>query len=208
MKPKSNRNVRLLSLSLCLGFCLTLVLASAGLGNMAQFAKTCAQVREDTLRLHIVAASNSVLDQTLKLRVRDAVVTTVGSLCADAPDQKTAKAVLRQNLPMLAQLARQVLARAGYPQSAQARIERSRFSISHYASATLPAGEYDALFLRLGAGKGHNWWCCLYPALCLSASGAHYKNSAEDALVHGKYEIRLAAVDWWESHRKASEAKR
>ncbi|MCI2046587.1 MAG: stage II sporulation protein R [Faecalibacterium sp.] len=188
-------------LSLALGFVLAFALTAAGFSD---FSRTCGAIRADTLRLHIVAASDSVADQTLKLQVRNAIVAAAGRICAAAPDQESAKAALRQNLPLLVHTAQYAMAQRGRPQQATAQIEHSYFATAHYGDDTLPAGQYDAVRIRLGAGKGHNWWCCLYPALCLSASGAHYEKPAEDAIVTGDYEIRFACVEWWEQQKQKS----
>ncbi len=191
--------------SLALGFCLAVAL-TAGAARMADFADTCAAVRSDTVRLHIRAASDTVEDQTLKLAVRDAVVRQAARLCAAAENEAQAEAALRQNLLTLAWTARCVLGSRHAPQAVGVSMQREYFGTARYADATLPAGEYTALRITLGGGRGHNWWCCLYPSLCLAASGAHYARPAENALVTGKYEVRFAAVDLWEKYRRAAEA--
>ena len=191
---------RTYAVSLLLGLLLAFTL-TAEAERMAAFANTCADVRADTVRLHIRAASDSVLDQTIKLRVRDVLAAKAAELCAGAKTEEQAAAALRQNLPLLAHTARLVLAQNGQKQAVAAVLRREFFDTSHYANATLPAGEYDALRITLGGGKGHNWWCCLYPSLCLAASGAHYGQPAENALVAGDYEVRFAVVDWWEKRK-------
>lgn len=200
LKAAGPSRLRLLLVSLPLGLALALGLTAAGAG-MGRFADTCAAVRADTLRLHIVAASNTVWDQTLKLRVRDAVLAEAAQLCAQAKTEPQAKAILTQNLPALVRTAEAVLARAGDAQAVSAQMERGYFSTAHYRDAALPAGTYDAVRITLGAGAGHNWWCCLYPSLCLAASGARYDTPAENALVLGGCEVRLAAVEWWEKQK-------
>lgn len=190
---------RCAALSLALGFLLALgVTAAAG---QAAFARTCAAVRADTLRLHIVAASDTVLDQTLKLRVRDAVVAQAAALCAGCETPAQARAAFLQGLPALTARVRQLLADAGRPQPVTVCLETAWFATGHYGACTLPPGQYEALRITLGGGAGHNWWCCLYPALCLSASGAGYDTPAENALVTGGYEIRFAALEWWQRRR-------
>jgi stage II sporulation protein R len=192
-------------ISLVLGFCLAFGFSAAG---FCRFSATCAEVRADTLRLHIVAASDSVSDQSVKLRVRDAIVAAAGRLCADAADKAQAQKILQDNLPLLVHIAQYTMAQAGCPQAATAQLENAYFSTMRYTKDTLPAGRYDAVRIRLGRGAGHNWWCCLYPSLCLSASGAHYEKPAENALVTGKYEIRFAAVEWWEKQQEKQKAQK
>ncbi len=182
-------------LSLVLGLVITFTWAA----SQSRFAQVCGQVRQDTLRLHIVASSDTVADQSLKLRVRDAVLEQAGKLCADAPNQTVAKEILAHNLPMLERTAGRVLVRAGQPMPVKAEMENSYFATTHYTHNTLPAGTYDAVRITLGKGNGHNWWCCLYPALCISAA-SEYEQEEENAVVSsGKYEIRFALVEWWQN---------
>ena len=77
------------------------------------------------------------------------------------------------------------------------RLVRMRFPTTHYEGFSLPAGEYDALRIELGKAAGHNWFCVLYPGLCLpSAECAAYPKQAENRLITGKCEVRLALLDW------------
>lgn len=183
-------------LSLVIGLVFTCTWAQ----QQSRFAAVCDAVRADTLRLHIVASGNTVAEQSLKLRVRDAILEETQRLCSSAPDQETAREILSRSLPQLTRTAQQVLAREGHPMAVRAEMEQSYFTTAHYAQKTLPAGEYDAVRITLGSGSGHNWWCCLYPSLCLSAS-AGYETPAENAVVtDGGYEIRFALVEWWQKH--------
>lgn len=191
--------LRRLALALALGFLLAVGVTAAR--QQAAFGAVCAQVRTDTIRLHIRAASDSVLDQTLKLKVRDAVAVLAARMCAGCADAQAARQTLAAGLPRLVLAAQQVLAAAGRPVSVRAGITQDWFDTGHYEGLTLPAGTYTALCLELGAGAGHNWWCCLYPQLCLAAAGARYEAPEENALVTGRYEIRFALVEWWEKRR-------
>ena len=184
-------------LSLVLG----LAMACTWAAQQARFAAVCNQVREDTLRLHIVAASNTVADQSLKLKVRDAILVETANLCRTAANQEEARVRVAAGLPRLSRTAANVLAQAGKPLPVKAELEHQYFQTAHYTSSTLPAGSYDALRITLGEGQGHNWWCCLYPTLCLSAAGAQYQDDAENAVVTtGGFEIRFALVEWWQRH--------
>ncbi len=186
---------------LCRWFSLVLglVMAFTWAAGQNQFAAVCHQVRKDTLRLHIVAPSDTVQDQSLKLRVRDAILQETARLCKNAPDQEAAKEIVAASLPQIAHTAGRVLSMEGRPMVVKAEMENGYFTTAHYSGATLPAGSYDALRITLGEGKGHNWWCCLYPALCLSAATASYAEESENAVVtSGGFEVRFALVEWWE----------
>ena len=149
----------------------------------------------DTLRFHIRADSDSPADQTAKLAVRDAVLAYADVHCT-AQDKPAALRWAAENLPALELTARQTLARLGLAPAARVELVNMYFAATRYQNAALPAGRYDALRIDLGAGKGRNWWCVLYPGLCRSACGG-YDTPAENDLVCGEYIIRFRFVEWW-----------
>lgn len=148
-------------------------------------------VRADTLRLHILANSDTVEDQLLKLKARDAVLAELEPLLQNAQSKAQAQALVRAALPRLCRAARRA---AGQP--AAARIEVSKFPPRDYGSFALPGGEYTALRIELGQARGHNWFCVLYPALCIGGAAAEYPTAAENALVFGDYRVRFALWDF------------
>ena len=178
---------------LAAAFVLT-VLAALGRAFTAQ------QVCRDTVRLHILANSDTVSDQLLKLQVRDAVLDALPAALADAPDAEAAAAVLRANLPRLQYAAQAALRQAHSTQTVRLRLERCRFSAKDYGTFALPAGQYTALRVELGSAVGHNWSCVVYPALCVAGATPHYATGAQNALVFGRYQLRLAA---WDALQKA-----
>lgn len=185
-------------LSLALGFLMALGWAA----EQSRFAAVCAGIRADTVRLHIRAESDAVADQSRKLKVRDAVLVQAARLCAGANSSAQAQAVLVRNLPRLARTAQNALVHSGKAAGVKAALRPAVFDTTQYGSRTLPAGEYTALQLTIGAGAGKNWWCCLYPALCTAAAGACYDTPAENAVVCGSgYEVRFALVEWWQKLR-------
>ena len=166
----------------------------------AYFAKlnaVCQQVRADTLRLHVVANSDSEQDQALKLQVRDRMLDEVEMLFANAGDQAEALQAAQQNLPRLQAAAHRAVQACGSEETVRVKLVRMHFPVTHYSTFSLPAGEYDALRVELGQAKGHNWFCVLYPGLCLpSAEKASYPTGEENKLVGGQYEFRFAILDW------------
>ena len=178
---------------LAAAFVLT-VLAALGRAFTAQ------QVCRDTVRLHILANSDTVSDQLLKLQVRDAVLDALPAALADAPDAEAAAAVLRANLPRLQYVAQAALRQAHSTQTVRLRLERCRFSAKDYGTFALPAGQYTALRVELGSAAGHNWFCVVYPALCVAGAAPRYATGAQNALVFGRYQLRLAA---WDALQKA-----
>ena len=183
--------------------CLEVALAAALLcslaagASFARFQAVCRQVRADTLRLHIVANSDSAQDQALKLRVRDSMLQEVSALFEKVPDQAQAVQTAHRQLPRLQAAAERAVRENGSRQQVRVRLVRMRFPTTHYEGFSLPAGEYDALRIELGKAAGHNWFCVLYPGLCLpSAECAAYPKQAENRLITEKCEVRLALLDW------------
>lgn len=185
--------------------------ASVGLGlllavlltcRFSSFAAVAASVRADTLRLHVQANSNAPEDQLLKLRVRDAVLETAGRLFGGEADKEAALAAARAGLPALQMTAERAVAEAGSKLPVRVYITNMYFDTTSYTDFTLPAGRYDAVRVELGAHAGRNWFCVLYPGLCLPAAEgeAAYPSAAEQQLITegSPYEIRFAALEWWE----------
>lgn len=125
-------------------------------------------LKDRILRLHILAADNDTASQELKLHVRDAVLSVVREPLADAATAAEAKAVLLPLFDEITAAADRVLADAGVSYRATIEITTEFFPIKQYGSLLLPPGEYQALRIVLGEGKGKNWWCMLYPSLCFT----------------------------------------
>ena len=142
------------------------------------------QVREDVVRLHVLADSNTEADQLVKLKVRDAILENAATLFGAAEDAKDAKAQIGSNLDLLAQTANSVLEEEGVPYRATAQLTYEYFDTRAYGELTLPAGRYAALKIVLGSGEGQNWWCVVFPPLCLpAAEGTAAAVFSEDELM-------------------------
>ena len=178
---------RALELGCALGFALTVLLTAAAW----RYQYLCRRVCGDTLRLHIVANSDSTADQLQKLAVRDALLEAVAAITAQARNRDEAVAAVSRALPWLQAEARS--AAGGQP--VRVRLTESDFPARDYGAFRLPAGRYAALRVELGQAEGHNWFCVLYPALCVGASSTDYGDAAENALVFGRYELRSALLD-------------
>ena len=124
------------------------------------------------IRLHVVANSDGAADQTVKLTVRDALLRETETLLADASDRDSAEEILKASLPALTEKASAVAAAEGFPYGASLSLQKEYFPTRNYGEVTLPAGEYTALRVELGEAAGQNWWCVLYPPLCLAAAAA------------------------------------
>lgn len=181
---------------------LCLLLALAWLGTVIADRQN---LNENLIRLHVVGASNSAEDQSVKLKVRDAVVKRLEGAMQDLPDAKTAKAYILSQLQDLKETADKALAEAGVQKKASVAFQLEEFSTRKYDTFTLPAGVYESLRITIGEGEGENWWCVVFPSLCLpattegfadAAAGADFPDSLTGALQNqGGYEIRFFFLD-------------
>ena len=152
------------------------------------------------VRLHVVGASDSTEDQSVKLRVRDAVLECVGSL-GNPETVAEAKALLRENLPAIEQAANRAL---NGLETATVTLCREVFPIREYESFTLPSGVYESLRVRIGEAEGRNWWCVVFPSLCLPAAGesleavaagAGFSESLTDAITDSECSVSFFFLD-------------
>ena len=187
----TNHTRRVLEAGFALGLALTIVLTAFADWRM----RTADQVRADTIRLHILANSDTWDDQLLKLQVRDAVLAALPRTVADAATPQQAADALQTALPALQAAADTALHRAHSPQTAALRLEHCSFAARDYGNFALPAGQYTALRIELGEARGRNWFCVLYPALCIAGAQAEYPTKGENAMVFGRFAVRLAIVD-------------
>ena len=170
------------------------------------FGEECSFIRENTLRLHILANSDSPADQALKLKIRDAVLSCSGELFSGCDTRQKMISAAQEQLPKIQQVAEQTALHNGYELPVTASVTDMFFETRRYDHVILPAGTYTAVRIELGAAAGKNWWCVLYPPLCVSAAQTGFTEEEaqisdsllqQDALPH--YRARLAVVEWWET---------
>lgn len=137
-------------------------------GNITAFSKECKRVRENTLRLHIIAASDSDFDQKLKLKIRDRLLLEGLFNETDNIEEATEKCL--ENLERIKAVAKEEIRLSGVDYSVSASVEEMFFSTREYGEVIMPAGRYRALRIVIGKGEGKNWWCVLFPPLCVNPS--------------------------------------
>lgn len=162
-------------------------------------------LRNGLIRLHVVGASDSAADQAVKLQVRDAVLKTVESQLAGMTDVEQAKQYIQNNLSALEAAANETLAAAGTGHKATVTLTEEAFPRRQYDTFALPSGVYESLRVVIDSGEGKNWWCVVFPALCLPASSDEFQDTAvgagfSDSLgktLSGEpaYEIRFFLLD-------------
>ncbi|MBR6385471.1 MAG: stage II sporulation protein R [Ruminococcus sp.] len=150
---------------------------SAGLITAIIISNACSFVRDgrnleklrnSVLRLHILANSDSEKDQNLKLKVRDALLES--DIFKEAENLADAENLAREKLPEIIGTAERVLRENGCDMPVTAELENICFDERIYGDITMPAGNYHALRINIGEAKGHNWWCVMYPPLCIPAA--------------------------------------
>ena len=171
--------------------------------TLCGFSGECQGIRERVVRLHILANSDSPEDQALKLQVRDAVVTASAGWLDTAADARQAQAIVRERLPQLERLAQDTVRAAGKEYTVTAQLCESYFPTRQYGAVTLPAGTYEAVRFIIGEGKGHNWWCVVFPPMCAGAATDRRQlsdvlDAEQQALVTGgrRYAVRFKVVEW------------
>ena len=202
MNTSTSNKLRLWEAALLLAFGLTLtvgVWASASESALA----------DRVLRLHVIANSDSDSDQARKLLVRDAVLAEAAQILDGVSDRREAEAALAPHLDELAQAGADALARTGTPGSVTVTLADQWFPTKEYDGFSLPAGQYRALKVTIGEGKGQNWWCVVFPPLCLgSVSERSVESAAEGvlsddqvALITGQdggYVLKFRLIEWWQ----------
>lgn len=130
---------------------------------------TQVRLASQVIRLHVLANSDSEEDQALKLEVRDRVLETTSALLAGETEPQAAAVLLDQHLDDIAQTAAQEISAQGHDDRVEVRLEQTWFPTRQYQGISLPAGNYLALRVLIGEAEGHNWWCVVFPNLCLPA---------------------------------------
>ncbi len=136
---------------------------------------------DGVIRLHVVGETDSKEDQQIKLQVRDAVLQKINSVMQKMPDMETAKAYLQENLSEIESICNQVLASVGESAKAAVTMVQEKFPTRHYDTFSLPAGVYESLRITIGEGEGKNWWCVVFPRLCVATTSSEMKDTAVDA---------------------------
>ena len=167
------------------------------------FENSCKGIREEILRLHVIANSDEEYDQELKLRVRDAVLNSGKAVFSGSEDIISAQGKIQQETDMILSAAIECIRQSGYDYDVKIELARSYFPTRVYDYITLPAGYYKAVRVIIGEGKGKNWWCIMFPPLCLPAASDNkeiikeYLSDDEMKIVTSNpdYEVRFWLVE-------------
>ena len=162
-------------------------------------------LHDSLIRLHVVGASNDESDQNVKLSVRDAVNIWIENRLENVHSPEEARTYLENHLEELETVANETLEQNGVADRASISFLEEAFPTRQYETFSLPAGVYHALRIRIGEARGRNWWCVVFPSLCLGATTEEFQETAVtsgfDAELSGalsgrqQYEIRFFFLD-------------
>ena len=191
--------------ALLIGFVIAILFSFT---SFTAFAAQCEQIPNEVFRLHVLANSDSEEDQVLKLKVRDRLLKETGELFSECTTKEEAMSTAKANIVYLEQVAQDEIYKQGYTYDVTVEVENIFFNNRQYDDITMPAGNYDALRVLIGEGTGENWWCVLFPAMCLPAAEKRdgmpeLKDVLTDeqmSVVEGnQYEVKFKTVEIYES---------
>ena len=169
-------------------------------------------LQQKMIRLHVVANSDSDRDQTLKLQVRDKVLAFTEQTMRASDSREEDNNALREALPQIKSMAEDILRENDCSDSVEARLEPAEFPLKAYDGFRLPAGEYMALRVLIGEAAGQNWWCVVYPPLCMAAASdvretgiACGMEQEELSLMQEEneaYQVKFRFMELWEQLRQ------
>ncbi len=169
--------------------------------NAASRAELQEHLAEEVLRFHVLANSDSGEDQSLKLKVRDSVLVFLEENMPETESAAETTAWVREHIDDIEKVGRDTVCASGFEQTVSAAVTTCWFPDKSYGDVTFPAGNYEALRIEIGAAKGHNWWCVLYPNLCfLDTTNAvvpdEGKQKLKNVLTEEEYSEVTAASDF------------
>ena len=195
----------------CLRWSLPLCIAAAVIGcavcAMIPFGKGCKNLYDNMLRLHVIANSDTPRDQQLKLAVRDAVLRAGEAVFDGSADVRDAREKLVPAFGRLEQAAEDALRANGCGDPVKVTLEHCYFDTRTYGAWTVPAGRYEAVCVRIGRAAGQNWWCVMYPPLCLPAAeknpDAVFDSRGKAVLGSSpQYDVRFKVVELYQAARR------
>ncbi len=173
--------------------------------SMSGFYGVCDDIQNEVFRLHIIANSDSPEDQALKIKVRDEMLSYTSEIFKGCKNKAESINAANTYLEDIKSHAQQIVYENGYNYKVDAYVTNMSFNTRVYDNFTLPAGKYDALRIIIGNGEGKNWWCVLYPALCIPSAQAddlgNVMNDSEQEIITNadRYEVKFKVVEWFES---------
>ncbi|MBQ7834920.1 MAG: stage II sporulation protein R [Ruminiclostridium sp.] len=174
-------NEKTLDIALILGGLIAVIFAIA-----SDFTTNCEEMQDKAFRLHIMANSNSAADQQIKYDVRDYIISDMDFIFASCDTKDETVTLAKRNLRLISDRVNGFLESKGCDYKAVCSVEKCEFDTRTYGDYTLPAGNYDALRITLGKGEGKNWWCVLFPTICVGCAAEKTDNFPSRELYESK----------------------
>lgn len=189
---------------------LTGLFASIVFTNFCDFGRTLYDIEHDVLRMHILANSDSEEDQELKLAVRDRLLEKSDELFGGCDSLEQMKQRADEKKDEINAIALDVIHQRGYDYPVETQVVNMKFDARPYGNITMPAGDYDALRVTIGEAEGHNWWCVMYPPLCIPAAeevsadeeraGEYFTDKELDVMENPEdYQVKFKCAQWFDS---------
>ena len=181
---------------------LTMLIVTMVIGVLPTDAE--GEIYDDTLRLHILANSDTSEDQALKLEIRDRILRKYGALLKMGNSIAEAKESVELLLPEIESDAKLWISELGYDYDVNATLSVEWYETRKYESFTLPAGYYSSLRVIIGEGAGQNWWCVMYPPLCMEMASESappddgvidYSKEEIELITAGKYQVKFKILE-------------
>lgn len=177
--------------------------------SMTSLNTECAEIRSSVLRMHVLANSDSEEDQALKLQVRDRLLEVSKEIYSNSTTKEEAVQETNAHLHLLQKEAQKVVASRGFDYPVSVALENTYFTTRTYGDVTLPAGNYQAIRVVIGEGEGHNWWCVMFPPLCISAASEDEAQLSDvltpeqmELVESDGYEVKFKCVELYEEFMK------
>ena len=178
--------------------------------NFTDFGKTLYSFENEVLRMHILANSDSQEDQQLKIRVRDELLKNSEEIFGECENLQQMKETAEENKELINKIAVDTIKKYGYNYTVNTEIANMEFDNRQYGNITMPAGNYDTVRVTIGEAKGHNWWCVMYPPLCIPAAQEvssdeeitkeYFDEKQVDILENPQdYQIKFKCIEWFDA---------
>lgn len=186
---------------------LTCAFISALLISMVGFSNSCEEMYANIIRIRIIPNSDSAEDQSLKLQIRDAILSASEDLFSEIQTYEDALITAENNIELFEHTANEEIKEAGFDYNVSVQIRNEYFETREYDGFTLPAGVYKTAVFTVGEGKGQNWWCVVFPQVCVGLCSGKLtdtvsESAAELAYNSDRYVIRFKTVEIFEKIKK------
>ena len=178
--------------------------------NFVNFSVSCENTSKEVLRLHILANSDSEKDQKIKMNVKNVVQNFTSKLLKGAINKNVAIKILKENTENIKKIAEKELAGKDIGnKKIEINFNETFFKTRDYSQFIMPSGFYDALIIKIGSGKGRNWWCVIFPFLCLGVAQSEKALSTFSSqgrkilkLKKPKYKLKLKILEIYQNLRE------